>query len=141
SVQRRNQKVLEETPAPGLSDQTRAALFAAAVAIGRSANYRSAGTVEFILDPATQAFYFLEVNTRIQVEHGITEEVTGIDIVEWMVNVAAGAPMPAGTPLAQGAAIQARLYAEDPQRGFQPSAGVLTEASFPDDVRIETAVD
>src|SRR5204863_9438274 len=141
SAQRRNQKVIEETPAPGISSNAREQLWNTAERLTRALRYQSAGTVEFLYDCDREEFFFLEVNTRLQVEHGVTEEVTGIDIVEWMVNVAAGAPMPAGTPLAQGAAIQARLYAEDPQRGFQPSAGVLTEASFPDDVRIETAVD
>ncbi len=141
SLQRRNQKVIEETPPPGLAEETRAALDGAAVRLGTAAAYRSAGTVEFIVDPRDGNFYFLEVNTRIQVEHGVTEEVTGVDIVEWMVRVAAGESLPAATPRAQGAAIQARIYAEDPQRGFQPSAGVLTEAVFPDGVRVETAVD
>jgi urea carboxylase len=141
SLQRRNQKVVEETPPPGLSDETRAALDDAAVRLGTAVAYRSAGTVEFIVDPRDESFSFLEVNARIQVEHGITEEVTGIDIVEWMVNVAAGEPLPAAAPVARGAAMQARLYAEDPFRGFQPSAGVLTEAIFPDDIRVESAVD
>jgi urea carboxylase len=143
SVQRRNQKVLEETPAPGLSDATRRGLFAAAVAIGKSARYRSAGTVEFILDPATQAFYFLEVNTRIQVEHGITEEVTGVDLVEWMIRLGAG-ELPDLDTLArpsQGASIEARLYAEDPGRGFQPSCGLVSHAVFPGDARVETWVE
>ena len=141
SLQRRNQKVIEETPPPGLAEETRAALDGAAVRLGAAAAYRSAGTVEFIVDPRDGCFYFLEVNTRIQVEHGVTEEVTGVDIVEWMVRVAAGESLPEAVPRAQGAAIQARIYAEDPQRGFQPSAGVLTEAVFPDGVRVETAVD
>jgi len=141
SLQRRHQKVIEEAPPPGLSDETHAALDSAAVRLGTAAAYRSAGTVEFIVDPRDGQFYFLEVNTRIQVEHGVTEEVTGVDIVEWMVSVAAGESLPRVVPRAQGAAIQARIYAEDPQRGFQPSAGVLTEAVFPDGVRVETAVD
>jgi urea carboxylase len=141
SLQRRNQKVVEETPPPGLSDETRTALDDAAVRLGAAAAYRSAGTVEFIVDGQSGAFYFLEVNTRIQVEHGVTEEVTGIDIVEWMVRTAAGEPLPDVAPPARGAAIQARIYAEDPLRGYQPSAGVLTEVAFPDDVRVETAVD
>jgi urea carboxylase len=141
SLQRRNQKVIEETPPPGLSAETRASLDDAAIRLGTAAAYRSAGTVEFIVDPREDRFYFLEVNTRIQVEHGVTEEVTGIDIVEWMVRVAAGEPIPATAPPERGAAIQARIYAEDPARAFQPSAGLLTEAAFPDDVRVEAAVD
>ncbi|MES1207700.1 MAG: biotin carboxylase N-terminal domain-containing protein, partial [Pseudomonadota bacterium] len=120
SLQRRNQKVIEETPAPGLSDDTRRALAQAAVNLGRAARYRSAGTVEFLLDTVGGDFYFLEVNTRIQVEHGITEEVTGIDIVEWMVRLAAGdgPDLAAPRPEPAGVAIEARLYAEDPARGF-----------------------
>jgi urea carboxylase len=150
SLQRRNQKVIEETPAPGLSEATRAGLLEAAARLGRGARYRSAGTVEFVLDAASStsasaahAYYFLEVNTRIQVEHGVTEEVTGIDLVEWMVRLAAGElPDLAGrAPRATGASIQARLYAEDPKRDFQPSCGALTEVTFPDDVRVESAVD
>jgi len=141
SLQRRNQKVVEETPPPGLSDETRASLDDAAIRLGTAAGYRSAGTVEFIVDPRADAFYFLEVNTRIQVEHGVTEEVTGVDLVEWMVRVAAGEPLPLAAAPARGAAIQARLYAEDPARDFQPSAGLLTEVAFPDDVRVESAVD
>jgi urea carboxylase len=146
SLQRRNQKVVEETPAPGLSEATRAGLLEAAARLGRGARYRSAGTVEFVLDAASSAenaYYFLEVNTRIQVEHGVTEEVTGIDLVEWMVRLAAGElPDLAGrAPRAAGASIQARLYAEDPKRDFQPSCGRLTDVSFPDDVRVESAVD
>ena len=133
SVQRRNQKVFEETPAPGLSSETRAALHAAAVKLGESVNYRSAGTVEFIYDADRDDFFFLEVNTRLQVEHGITEMVTGIDIVEWMVRLALDETweMPAVSPTPQGCAIQARVYAEDPNHNFRPSCGLLTEAAFP----------
>jgi urea carboxylase len=142
SIQRRNQKVIEETPPPGLGDATRAALDLAAVRLGAAAAYRSAGTVEFVVDARDSRFYFLEVNTRIQVEHGVTEEVTGIDLVEWMVGLAGGEPPPFdGPPPSRGAAIQARIYAEDPARDFRPSAGVLGEASFPSDVRVEAAVD
>ncbi|HEY4187886.1 MAG TPA: urea carboxylase, partial [Polyangia bacterium] len=143
SLQRRNQKVIEETPAPGLPPDVRKALCAAAVRLGGATSYRSAGTVEFVVDAATGAFSFLEVNTRIQVEHGITEEVTGIDIVEWMVRLAAGdrPALESASPRAAGAAIEARLYAEDPGRGFQPSCGLLTEVSFPSHVRVETWVD
>ena len=142
SLQRRNQKVIEETPAPGLNEQTRRALAEAAVRLGQAARYRSAGTVEFVVDADSGAVSFLEVNTRIQVEHGVTEQVTGIDIVEWMVRLA-GDDRPAleaaGSP--SGAAIEARLYAEDPGRGFQPSCGLLTDVAFPDGVRVETWVE
>ncbi len=143
SLQRRNQKVIEETPPPGISAQTLAAMDAAAVRLGAAASYQSAGTVEFVVDARTGAFYFLEVNTRIQVEHGVTEEVTGVDLVEWMVRVAAGEPFPAAWSAPRGAAIQARLYAEDPSRAFQPSSGVLTDVVFPasSGVRVEAAVD
>jgi urea carboxylase len=144
SLQRRNQKVIEETPPPGLAAQTLAAMDAAAVRLGAAASYQSAGTVEFVVDARTGAFYFLEVNTRIQVEHGVTEEVTGVDLVEWMIRVAAGQPMPAVWSAPRGAAIQARLYAEDPARAFQPSSGVLTDVAFPASlagIRVEAAVD
>jgi urea carboxylase len=141
SAQRRNQKVIEETPAPGLSTNTREALLAAAVRLGQAVAYRSAGTVEFVLDADTGAFYFLEVNTRLQVEHGVTEQVTGVDLVEWMVKLARGDHWPLVAPAPQGAAIQVRLYAEDPARGFQPCAGVLTEVSFPPGVRLDGWVD
>jgi urea carboxylase len=133
SVQRRNQKVFEETPAPGLGDETRAALHAAAVKLGESVNYRSAGTVEFIYDADRGDFFFLEVNTRLQVEHGVTELVTGTDLVEWMARLALDPHwnMPAAAPAPHGCAIQARVYAEDPNHNFRPSCGLLTEASFP----------
>ncbi len=143
SVQRRNQKVFEETPAPGLSDRTRAALHAAAVKLGKSVNYRSAGTVEFIYDADRDDFFFLEVNTRLQVEHGVTELVTGIDIVEWMVRLALDDSweMPAISPPPRGCAIQARVYAEDPNHNFRPSSGLLTEASFPEWTRCDTWIE
>jgi urea carboxylase len=139
SVQRRNQKVFEETPAPGLTDETRAALHAAAVMLGESVNYRSAGTVEFIYDTDRREFFFLEVNTRLQVEHGVTELVAGIDLVEWMTRLALDDAweMPASAPLPHGCAIQARVYAEDPNHNFRPSCGLLTEASFPDWTRCD----
>ena len=139
SLQRRNQKVIEETPAPGLSAEVRQKLHAAAVALGRQVNYASAGTVEFIYDPAREEFYFLEVNTRLQVEHPVTEAVFGVDLVEWMIRQAAGEDVLAGagqlTP--RGAAIEARVYAEMPDAGFRPSAGLLTEVRFPEDVRVD----
>lgn len=142
SLQRRNQKVIEETPAPGLSAETRAALSAQAVALGASVRYRSAGTVEFVYDTDTDRAYFLEVNTRLQVEHGVTEMVTGVDIVEWMVRLAAGELPPLQTlaPASRGHSIQARVYAEDPAKQFQPAAGLLTEVQLPADARCDTWV-
>ena len=135
SIQRRNQKVIEETPAPNLPTATAEALCAAAVALGKAVSYRSAGTVEFVYDSAAQRFYFLEVNTRLQVEHGVTEQVWGVDLVRWMVALAAGDLPPLTALLAdltpRGHAIQARIYAEDPGRQFQPSPGLLTEVLFP----------
>ncbi|MHC0505926.1 urea carboxylase [Achromobacter aegrifaciens] len=139
SVQRRNQKVIEETPAPLLPAATRQALHAAAVRLGESVNYRSAGTVEFIYDPARDNFYFLEVNTRLQVEHPVTEAVTGLDLVECMLRVAAGEALDyaAMSRAPQGASIEVRLYAEDPLRQFQPSPGVLTDVFFPEGLRVD----
>ncbi|SEI11575.1 urea carboxylase precursor [Rhizobium tibeticum] len=139
SLQRRNQKVIEETPAPGLSDVVRTRLHAAAVALGVSSGYRSAGTVEFIYDPAREEFYFLEVNTRLQVEHPVTEAVFGIDLVEWMIRQAAGEDVLTGNEslIPRGAAIEARIYAEMPHAGFRPSAGLLTEVVFPENVRVD----
>jgi len=142
SVQRRNQKVIEETPAPGLTDTQRNNLLATAVRLGEAVGYRSAGTVEFVYDTQSGQFYFLEVNTRLQVEHGVTEEVTGVDLVEWMVKEAAGElDLSSFKAEPQGASMQVRLYAEDPGKDFQPAAGVLTEVVFPADARIETWVE
>jgi urea carboxylase len=139
SAQRRNQKVLEETPAPCLPEVVRRRLHEAARRLGQVARYRSAGTCEFMYDAESEEFYFLEVNTRLQVEHCVTEEVSRLDLVEWMIRLAAGE----GLPLAEyqhgpdGHAIEARLYAEDPNNNFQPSCGVLTEVRFPADVRVD----
>jgi urea carboxylase len=143
SVQRRNQKVIEETPAPNLTPQLRQALLDTAVRLGRAVNYQSAGTVEYIFDASSGEFYFLEVNTRLQVEHGVTEEVTGIDLVEWMVRQAAGdlPPLDSFDIKPYGTAIQVRVYAENPAKDFQPSCGTLTAAEFPPAVRVETWVE
>ncbi|HUE92953.1 urea carboxylase [Pseudomonas sp.] len=135
SVQRRNQKVLEETPAPNLPAGMAEELCAAAIKLAKAVSYRSAGTVEFVYDSEAARFYFLEVNTRLQVEHGVTEQVWGVDLVRWMIELAAGdlAPLSelAKTLKPSGHAIQARLYAEDPGRDFQPSPGLLTAVAFP----------
>ncbi len=139
SLQRRNQKVIEETPAPNLPEATRSALHRAAVVLGESVSYESAGTVEFIYDTARKEFYFLEVNTRLQVEHPVTEAVFGIDLVEWMIRQAAGedvlADLLALAP--KGSAIEARIYAENPGANFRPSAGRMTNVEFPDGVRVD----
>ncbi|PHM31269.1 urea carboxylase [Xenorhabdus innexi] len=143
SLQRRNQKVVEEAPAPNLPESTRAALLASAVQLGKLVNYRSAGTMEYIYDTEQDAFYFLEVNTRLQVEHPVTECVTGLDLVECMLRVAADLPIDWAdlkrTPV--GTAIEVRLYAENPLKNFQPCPGVLTEVKFPDGVRIDSGVE
>ena len=135
SAQRRNQKVIEESPAPNLPDTVRRSLGEVASRLLQSVSYRSAGTVEFILDADTQRFYFLEVNTRLQVEHGVTEEVYGVDLVEWMVRLADGT-LPQLTTIADvlspsGHAVQARIYAEDPFKEFRPCAGLLSKVVFP----------
>jgi urea carboxylase len=143
SLQRRNQKVIEEAPAPNLPEHVRVALTDAAVRLGAAARYRSAGTVEFLYDAERQDWFFLEVNTRLQVEHGVTEQVTGIDLVEWMVRGAAGdyGFLDAPVPRPRGWSIQARLYAEDPALDFRPAAGLLTDVAFPDEARVETWVE
>ncbi|WP_238537145.1 5-oxoprolinase/urea amidolyase family protein, partial [Pseudomonas sp. R62] len=145
SVQRRNQKVLEETPAPNLPEGMADELCAAAIKLAQAVNYRSAGTVEFVFDSETQRFYFLEVNTRLQVEHGVTEQVWDVDLVRWMIELAAG-DLPPLNELYQGLepqghAIQARLYAEDPGRDFQPSPGLLTAVQFPPANGVELRID
>ncbi|BBU31572.1 urea carboxylase [Burkholderia sp. THE68] len=149
SVQRRNQKVLEETPAPNLPDGMEAALCEAAIRLAQAVSYRSAGTVEFVYDSDAARFYFLEVNTRLQVEHGVTEQVWGVDLVRWMIELAAGTLPPLDLLSRdlepRGHAIQARLYAEDPGRDFKPCPGLLTDVSFPcadgRALRIDTWID
>jgi urea carboxylase len=138
STQRRNQKVIEESPAPGIGPEVRTKLLEYAVRMGRAVRYASAGTVEFVVDARTHDIFFLEVNTRLQVEHGVTELVTGIDLVEWMIRQAAGGfELPAAAPPSRGAAIEVRLYAEDPRHGFRPSTGRITAAALPEGVRVD----
>lgn len=142
SVQRRNQKVIEETPAPHLNDTQRAYIQNVAIQLMQSVNYRSAGTVEFVMDTDTQEFYFLEVNTRLQVEHGVTEQVFGVDLVEWMVTLGSGDwKAPTSKLESKGHSIQVRLYAEDPIKNFQPSAGLLTHVEFDTNARNETWIE
>ncbi len=147
SLQRRHQKILEESPAPGMDPATRAALCATAVTAARSIGYVGAGTVEFIAD-ATQGLradriWFMEMNTRLQVEHPVTERVTGEDLVEWQLRIAAGEPLPRRQEELRlnGWAMEARLYAEDPRRDFLPSTGPLRHLRLPDDIRVDTGVE
>ncbi|TFK26778.1 3-methylcrotonyl-CoA carboxylase [Coprinopsis marcescibilis] len=133
SVQRRNQKIIEEAPAPGLSPELRADLSEKAIATARAVKYVGAGTVEFIFDNDTQRFYFMEMNTRLQVEHPVTEMITGLDLVEWQLEVAAGNVMPlkqSAIPLV-GHAFEARIYAENPRNNFLPDSGNLLYLSTP----------
>jgi len=145
SIQRRHQKVIEEAPSPFIDAETRAAMGAQAVALAKQVGYRSAGTVEFIAD-ANKKFYFLEMNTRLQVEHPVTEMVTGLDLVELMIRVAAGEKLPFSQDDIKmtGWAIEARVYAEDPYRGFLPSIGRLIRYEPPldvDGIRVDDGVD
>lgn len=143
SLQRRNQKIIEETPAPNLPDETLHALLAAATALASSVAYELAGTVEFIYDAETKNFYFLEVNTRLQVEHGITEAVFGVDLVGWMITQAAGElTLPAPSTLRpRGAAVEARIYAENPAENFRPSSGRLINFTPPPGLRVDSWVE
>ncbi|NED13803.1 biotin carboxylase N-terminal domain-containing protein, partial [Streptomyces sp. SID9124] len=137
SLQRRNQKVLEEAPAPDLPPRVRAGLHTAARELCASVDYRSAGTVEFVYDPVREEAYFLEVNTRLQVEHPVTEETHGIDLVAWMLRLARGESGFLAEPPARGHAVEARIYAEDPARDHRPSSGLLTRVGFPEGVRVD----
>src|SRR3954451_6068579 len=130
SLQRRHQKVVEESPAPHLPDATRSALHAAARDAAVAVGYVGAGTVEFLYDPANDRFFFLEMNTRLQVEHPVTEQVHGLDLVALQIAVAEGRPLPPVAP-ASGHAIEARLYAEDPTADYRPQSGTLTTFEIP----------
>ncbi len=144
SLQRRNQKVIEEAPAPGMTPDVRAAVCGAAVRAAKAVAYEGAGTVEFIADAAdglsADRIWFMEMNTRLQVEHPVTEAITGLDLVEWQLRVAAGEPLPlAQAEIAMsGHAVEARLYAEDPARGFLPSSGPLAFLDLPSAIRVDS---
>jgi len=145
SVQRRHQKIIEEAPAPGLRDEVRASMAQAAIQSARAVGYVGAGTVEFLVDEA-QHFYFMEMNTRLQVEHPVTEFITGIDLVEWQLRIAQGAHLPQGQSdiVQHGAAMEARLYAEDPEHGYLPSVGRIAHLHWPDaapGLRLDIGVD
>ncbi|HUI12735.1 MAG TPA: biotin carboxylase N-terminal domain-containing protein [Xanthobacteraceae bacterium] len=147
SLQRRHQKVIEEAPAPGMTADLRARIGAAAVAAAKAVDYRGAGTVEFVADGSeglrADAIWFIEMNTRLQVEHPVTEAVTGLDLVEWQLRIAAGEKLPRtqGEIRLSGHAVEARLYAEDPEHGFLPSTGTIVALELPNDIRIDTGVE
>lgn len=146
SIQRRHQKVIEEAPAPDMPDNVRNAMGKAAVAAALAVNYTGAGTVEFIADSSAELtenrFYFMEMNTRLQVEHPVTEAVTGLDLVEWQLRVAGGEPLPLPQDQIQlsGHAVEVRLYAEDPAKRFLPATGTLRCLRFPEDIRVDTGI-
>ena len=146
SMQRRHQKVIEVAPAPGMSEEMRASIGEAAVKAARAVNYVGAGTVEFIADASDglkpERIWFMEMNTRLQVEHPVTEMITGTDLVEWQLRIAAGEKLPAtqGQLRIDGHAIEVRLYAEDPQKGFLPSTGTLERLRLSHEVRVDTGV-
>ncbi|SDG45918.1 propionyl-CoA carboxylase alpha chain [Lentzea fradiae] len=139
SIQRRHQKIVEESPSPAVGDEVRERLFAAAIAAAESIGYVGAGTVEFMLKG--EDFHFLEVNTRLQVEHPVTELVYGVDLVEWQLRIAEGAALPAETPKPSGHAIEVRLYAEDPANDWRPASGTLHRFHVPGDVRLDSGVE
>ncbi|MEV6826726.1 urea carboxylase [Amycolatopsis sp. NPDC051102] len=142
SLQRRNQKVVEECPAPDLPEEVRKHLVESAVALCSSVRYRSAGTVEYVYDPGRGEAAFLEVNTRLQVEHPVTEAVHGVDLVAWMLRLAQGdRGMFRAVPVARGHAVEARVYAEDPGAGHRPSAGLVTRVTLPPATRVDTWVE
>ncbi|MFC3443449.1 biotin carboxylase N-terminal domain-containing protein [Sphingobium rhizovicinum] len=147
SLQRRHQKVIEEAPAPGMDAQTRESLCAAAVRAAKAVDYVGAGTIEFIADASeglrADRIWFMEMNTRLQVEHPVTEAITGQDLVEWQLRVASGEPLPCGQDelAISGWAMEARLYAEDPAKGFLPSIGRLDAFDLGGDVRVDTGVE
>jgi 3-methylcrotonyl-CoA carboxylase alpha subunit len=147
SLQRRHQKVIEEAPAPGMDEATREQLCAAAVKAAKAVDYVGAGTIEFIADASeglrADRIWFMEMNTRLQVEHPVTEEITGVDLVEWQLRVASGEALPKRQDELRinGWAMEARLYAENPATGFLPSIGSLDHLAFPDELRIDTGVE